>query len=136
MTQNYPTEPKTVSGWAMGGMMFAATIMVLTGAFQAITGLVAILDDQFFVAVRGYTFDIDLTAWGWIHLIIGLAVAVAGFALFARTVWAGVVALVLAMLSALSNFFFIPHYPFWSLLVIALDVWVIWALTRPSAIRT
>jgi hypothetical protein len=136
MTQNYRPEPKTVSGWAMGGMMFAATIMVLTGAFQAITGLVAILDDQFFVAVRGYTFDIDLTAWGWIHLIIGLAVAVAGFALFARTVWAGVVALVLAMLSALSNFFFIPHYPFWSLLVIALDVWVIWALTRPSAIRT
>jgi hypothetical protein len=136
MTQNYPTEPRAVSGWAMGGVMFAAIIMVLTGAFQAITGLAAIIDDQFFVAVRGYAFELDVTAWGWIHLIIGLAVAAAGFALFARTVWAGVVALFLAVLSAISNFFFIPHYPIWSLLVIALDVWVIWALTRPSAIRT
>jgi hypothetical protein len=135
MTQNYRTEPPAVSGWAMGGVMFAATIMVMTGAFQAIAGLVAILDDQFFVPVRGYTFDLDLTAWGWIHLILGLAVAAAGFALFTRTIWAGVVALFLAVLSAINNFF-IPHYPFWSLLVIALDVWVIWALTRPSAIRT
>ena len=136
MAQNYPTEPPAVSGWAMGGVMFAATIMVMTGAFQAIAGVVAILDDQFFVPVRGYTFDLDLTAWGWIHLILGLAVAAAGLALFARTVWAGIVALFLAVLSAINNFFFIPHYPFWSLIVIALDVWVIWALTRPSAIRT
>jgi hypothetical protein len=136
MTHNYRTEPPAVSGWAMGGVIFAATVMVMTGAFQAITGLVAIVDDQFFVAVRRYTFDLDVTTWGWIHLIIGLAVAAAGFALFSRTVFAGVVALFLAVLSAISNFFFIPHYPFWSLLVIALDVWVIWALTRPSAIRT
>jgi hypothetical protein len=136
MTQNYPTEPPSVSGWAVGGVMFAATIMVMTGAFQAITGLVAILDGQFFVPVRGYTFDLDLTAWGWIHLVLGLAVAAAGFALFTRAVWAGVAALFLAVLSAINNFFFIPYYPFWSLLVIALDVWVIWALTRPSAIRT
>jgi hypothetical protein len=136
MTQNYSNEPRAVSGWAMGGVMFAAIIMVMSGAFQAITGLVAIVDDQFYVAVRGYMFDLDLTTWGWIHLIIGLAVAAAGFALFARVVWAGVVALFLALLSAISNFFFIPHYPIWSLLVIALDVWVIWALTRPSAIRT
>jgi hypothetical protein len=136
MTQNFRTEPTAVSGWAMGGVMFAATIMVMTGAFQAITGLVAILNDQFYVPVRGYTFDLDLTAWGWIHLILGLAVAAAGFALFTRTVWAGMVALFLAALSAINNFFFIPHYPVWSLVVIALDVWVIWALTRPSAIRT
>jgi hypothetical protein len=136
MTQNYRTEPPAVSGWALGGVTFAATVMVMTGAFQAITGLVAIVDDEFFVAVRRYTFNLDLTAWGWIHLILGLAVAVAGFALFTRTVWAGIAALFLAVLSAINNFFFIPYYPFWSLLVIALDVWVIWALTRPSAIRT
>jgi hypothetical protein len=136
MTQNYRTEPPAVSGWALGGVTFAATVMVMTGAFQAITGLVAIVDDEFFVAVRRYTFNLDLTTWGWIHLILGLAVAVAGFALFTRTVWAGIAALFLAVLSAINNFFFIPYYPFWSLLVIALDVWVIWALTRPSAIRT
>jgi hypothetical protein len=136
MTQNYSTEPRAVSGWAMGGVMFAATIMLLTGAFQAITGLVAIFNDEFYVPVRGHTFNLDLTAWGWIHLVLGLAVAAAGIALFTRAVWAGVVAIFLAVLSAINNFFFIPHYPAWSLLVIALDVWVIWALTRPSAIRT
>jgi hypothetical protein len=59
-----------------------------------------------------------------------------GFGLFARRAWAGVTAIFLAMLSALANFFFIPYYPFWALLVIALDVWVIWSLTRPAAIRT
>jgi hypothetical protein len=131
-----PSSPQPVSGWAIGGIAFAATLMLMIGAFQAIAGLVAIIDDEFFVAVRGYTFDLDITVWGWIHLIVGLGVAAAGLSLFARTVWAGIVAIVLAMLSAIQNFFFIPYYPFWSILVIALDVWVIWSLTRPSAIRT
>ena len=130
MAQNYPTEQPAVSGWAIGGITFAATLMVMIGAFQAITGLAAIVNDQFFVVVRGYAFDLDRTAWGWIHLILGIAVAAAGFALFGRATWAGAVAIFLAVLSAINNFFFIPYYPFWSLLVIALAVWVIWALTR------
>jgi hypothetical protein len=62
-------------------------------------------------------------------------VAVAGFSLFGRKVWAAAVAIVLAILSAIANFFFIPYYPFWSLLMIALAVWVIWALTRPGALE-
>jgi hypothetical protein len=136
MIHNDTDERQTVSAWAMTGVTFAATMMVLIGAFQAIAGLAAIINDQYFVVVRGYAFDLDVTTWGWIHLILGLATAAAGFGLFARTVWAGVVALFVAVLSAINNFFFIPHAPFWSLLVIALDVWVIWALTRPRVIRT
>jgi hypothetical protein len=61
---------------------------------------------------------------------------VCGIGLFRRSAWAGVTAIFLAMLSAFANFFFIPYYPFWALLVIALNVWVIWALTRPGAINT
>lgn len=125
-----------VSGWAIGGMTFAGAMMILIGLFQGLAGLAAIFDDQFYVVARHYTFDIDVTAWGWIHLILGALVLLAGFALLAGKVWAAVTALVLAMLSALSNFFFIPYYPWWSLLVIALDVWVMWALTRPGAVRT
>jgi hypothetical protein len=68
-------------------------------------------------------------------LILGLVVAFAGFSLFGRKVWAGILALILAMLSAFVNFLFIPYYPFWSLLLIGLAVWVIWALTRPGAIE-
>ncbi|WP_433158292.1 DUF7144 family membrane protein [Kribbella sp. CA-247076] len=131
-----PGRTQQVSGWAIGGLTFAATMMIMIGLFQVITGLVAIIDDQFFVVARGYTFDLDTTVWGWIHLVLGVLLIVVGSGLLRRTTWAGVTALFLTVLSAVDNFFFIPYYPFWSLLVIALDVWVIWALTRPGAIRT
>jgi hypothetical protein len=135
MTQYEATREEELSGWAAGGITFAATMMIMIGVFEAITGLAAIFDDKFFVVTRNYTFDLDATAWGWIHLILGIALAVSGYFLFVGRVWAGVVALSLAVLSAVANFFFIPYYPFWSLLMIALDVWVIWALTRPGAYR-
>ena len=130
----YDTGPRP-SGWAVGGLTFASTMMVLIGIFQAFAGLGAIIDDDFFVVTQNYAFDLDVTAWGWIHLILGIVVAWAGSALWSGKLWAGVVALILAMLSALANFFFIPYYPFWSLLVIALNIWVIWSLTRPDVIR-
>jgi hypothetical protein len=129
-----PDEP-AVSGWALGAIAFAATLMVIVGMFQIIAGLVAIFDDNFYVVRGNYTFDLDTTAWGWLHLVIGIALLATGFALFARQAWAGLTALFLATLSAIANFFFIPYYPFWSLLMIALVVWVIWALTRPGALR-
>jgi hypothetical protein len=120
----------------MAGAMFAAVMMLTLGVFQAIQGLVAIFNDDWYVRSAHYTFDLDITAWGWIHLIIGIAVGLTGFALFLGRTWAAATALFLAMLSALASFFFIPYYPWWSLLVIALDAWVIWALTRPGAVET
>ncbi|WP_199240041.1 MULTISPECIES: hypothetical protein [Kribbella] len=136
MTQNSGIEPQAESGWAMTGVAFAAAMMLMIGLFQVIAGLAAILNDEFFVAVRGYAFDLDITAWGWLHLILGLGMIVVGIGLFSRAVWAGVIAVFLVVLSAIDNFFFIPYAPFWSLLLIALDVWVIWALTRPRALRS
>jgi hypothetical protein len=130
---SYRPEP---SGWAASGVLFAAAMLTLIGFFEVIAGLAAIVDDDFFVVTRNYTFDLDTTAWGWLHLLIGILLVATGFGLFSRSGWAGLAAIVLAMLSAVVNFFFIPYYPFWSLLVIALDVWVIWALTRPGAIET
>ena len=124
------------SGWAVGGLVFAATVMMIIGMFQVIAGLVAIIDDEFFVVTRNYTFDLDTTAWGWLHLIIGIAVLITGFGLFSRSAWAGVTTIFLAALTAVENFFFIPYYPFWSILVIALAIWVIWSVTRPGAIET
>jgi hypothetical protein len=124
------------SGWALGGVVFAASVLTMVGCFQLIAGLVAIFDDEFYVVARNYTFDLDTTAWGWIHLLLGILLVVTGFGLFSRQTWAGVTSIFLAMLTAVENFFFIPYYPFWSILVIALSVWVIWALTRPGAIET
>jgi hypothetical protein len=124
-----------VSGGAIGGIAFAATMLVMVGVFQAIAGIVAIANDSFYLVTQNYTFDLDVSAWGWIHLILGVLVALSGFYLFARRAWAAIVALTLAMLSAIANFFFIPYYPWWSIIIIALNVWVIWALTRPGAIK-
>jgi hypothetical protein len=126
----YPASgQRPVSGWAVGGLVFAATVLTLVGVFQIIAGLTAIFDDNFYVVTRNYTFDLDTTAWGWIHLILGLIIVAVGFGLFTRRAWAAVAAIVLAGLSATLNFFFIPYYPFWAILLIALDVWVIWSLT-------
>jgi hypothetical protein len=132
----YQPDEEPVSGWALGGVAFAACILTLVGFFQIIAGVVAIIDDDFYVVASNYTFDLDASGWGWIHLLIGILLVITGFGLFNRSTWAGYTAIFLAMLSAIANFFFIPYYPFWSILVIALDIWVIWALTRPGAIRT
>jgi hypothetical protein len=125
-----------VSGWAYGAIAFAATMAILIGTFQILEGLVAIINDEFFIVARNYTFDLDVSAWGWIHLIVGVVMLVTGFGLYARSAWAGVFAIVVAMLSAVSQFFFIPYYPIWALVLIGLNIWIIWALTRPGAIRT
>jgi hypothetical protein len=129
-------ERRRVSGWALGGVAFAASMLTLAGIFQLLAGLVAVLNDNFYVVARNYTYNLDVSTWGLIHLIIGAAMLATGLGLFSRMTWAGMTAIMLAMLSALSNFFFIPYYPIWALVVIALDVWVIWALTRPGAIET
>jgi len=128
----YEREP--VKG--MAGAMFAAVMLLTLGVFQAIQGLVAIFNDDWYVRSAHYTFDLDITTWGWIHLIIGILMAVAGWALFSGQLWAALTAMFLCFISAIDNFFFIPYYPFWSILIIALCVWVIWALTRPGTIRT
>ncbi len=127
----YDDSPK-----GMGGTIFAASMMLMIGVFQGITGLVAIFNDEWYVKSANYTFDLDITAYGWIHLILGIIIFLAGLGLFAGQVWAAMVAIFIAILIANDNFFFIHYYPFWSILIIALCVWVVWALTRPGAVRT
>lgn len=124
---------RRVSGWAIAGITFAAAMLFVVGVFQVIAGLVAIFNDEFYVVAPNYTFDLDVSAWGWIHLLLGAFLIFAGWGLYKGKAWAAGVAIALAALSAIANFFFIPYYPFWSLLVIAICIWVIWALTRPEA---
>jgi len=116
------------SGWTVGFVIFAAVMMMIIGAFQVITGIAAIFEDDFFVVGPNYVYDVDVTAWGWIHLILGVIVFLAGLGVMAGAAWARVVGIALASLSAIANFFFIPYYPIWSIVMIALDVLVIWAL--------
>jgi hypothetical protein len=111
-----------------GGVMFAAFMMVLIGSFEALQGLAAIIKDQFFVTTPSYFITVNVTTWGWIHLILGIVVVFAAFGLFRGATWARVVGIVMAMISAVANFLYIPYYPIWSIVVIALCAWVIWAL--------
>ena len=127
-------EPEP-SRWAMGGVSFAAFILILVGSFEILEGLVAIIDDEFYVVARNYTFELDTSAWGWIHLLLGVLLIFIGLGLLSRRLWAVIGGIAVAMLSAVANFFFIPYYPFWSIVLIALNVWVIWALTRPGVIQ-
>lgn len=124
------SDRKDVSNWALGGAVFAATVMIMTGLFQVFEGLAALINDDFYVVLPNYAYEVDITAWGWIHLIIGIVVIVAGVYLFSGNRAAGVAAILLAALSAVSNFLFIPYYPLWSLLLIALAVFVIWSVSQ------
>jgi len=119
---------RETSGTAVGFILFAAIMMIMVGVFQALQGLIAIFENEFYVATRNYLFQFDATTWGWIHLLVGLLVAFAGWGLLSGRTWARVVALTLAVISAITNFLFIPYYPFWALLLITLDVFVIWAV--------
>jgi len=117
------------TGWAVGFILFAAIMMIMAGVFQALAGLVAIFENEFYVPTRNYLFQFDATSWGWIHLVVGLLVAFAGWGLLSGRTWARAVGITVALVSATANFLFIPYYPFWSLLLVTLNILVIWAIT-------
>lgn len=121
-------EPEP-TGW-VGWIMFAGAMMLMLGSFHVIQGLVAIFDDKYYlVGKNGLTVSADYTAWGWTHVILGAIVIAAGAALFVGQMWARVVAVGVAFLSAILNIGFLAAFPIWSTTMIALDVLVIWAVT-------
>jgi len=117
------------SGWAMGYAAFAGVILIMLGFYRAAAGLVALFNDEFYVETEKYLFQFDVTAWGWINLIIGIGVLVAGFGIFTGNVLARTVGVVAAAISGLAAFAWMPYYPFWGIVFVALSVAVIWALT-------
>jgi hypothetical protein len=119
---------RATSGWAVGLIVFAAIMLMMAGTFQFLAGLVAVFENEFYVTTRNYVFQLDATTWGWIHLLVGIVVGVAGWGLLSGRTWGRVVAITVAALSALANFLFLPYYPFWALTIITLDVLVIWAV--------
>ncbi len=117
------------SGGAVGLISFAGILLILGGFFHVVQGIIALVDDKFYIATADYVFQFDTTTWGWIHLIAGIIAGLAGFALFSGAVWARTVAVIVAGVSILANFVWMPWYPFWAITVIAFDVFVIWAVT-------
>jgi hypothetical protein len=117
------------SGWAVGWTWFAAFMMIMIGFFHIIAGFVAIVDDQFYVATKEYILQFDVSTWGWIHLILGAVVLLSGFGLFTGSVAARTIGTIVAVVSALAAFAWLPYYPVWGIIIIAIAVSVIWAIT-------
>lgn len=122
MAKQTPTEAWT--GW----IGFAAFMMLLSGFLGLFDALTAIVKDQFFVVTPNYLVTVDVSTWGWIHLVISIVILLAAGAVLAGKLWGRIVGSVMALLSALAWMAFIPYYPIWSLVIIALDVTVIYAL--------
>ncbi|WP_416062428.1 hypothetical protein [Rhodococcus indonesiensis] len=116
-------------GVAAGTSIGAAIILTTIGILQIFQGIAAVAEDELFVVGIEYTYKFDFTTWGWIHIVLGAVIALVGLALFTGATWARVAAIVLAALSILANFMWLPYYPWWSILIIALDVVVIWAVS-------
>ncbi|MFJ2186688.1 hypothetical protein ACIOJE_01830 [Kitasatospora sp. NPDC087861] len=130
-----PTPGNEFSDWAPGLVMFAGVLMLMNGIMEVFRGIMAVSDDDLFVHTPRYVFRFDLTGWGWIHIIIGVLVAVVGAFLLKGAAWARFAGIFLTTLSALESFLALPYYPLWSLVVIALDIFIICALCvyRPGA---
>jgi hypothetical protein len=126
------TEPQRhpVKQGLAGGTTFAASVLLFTGSLLAILqGISAIAEDDLFVVAPKYTYEFDITAWGWIHFIVGIIGIAIAIGLMTGALWARAAAIVIAALSIIANFLWLPYYPLWSILVIALDLIVIWAVT-------
>jgi len=116
--------------WAAGVSMFAGIVLTISASFQILEGISAVADDKVFVRGIDYVYAFDITTWGWIHLVFGLIGLATGIGLLTRQGWAWLVGILIAALSMIANFAYLPYFPIWGLTVIALDVIVMWALIR------
>ncbi|MGX1134798.1 hypothetical protein RKD49_006988 [Streptomyces glaucescens] len=114
--------------WAAGLMVFAAVMLTLVGILDIFRGIAAIAEDDIFVTTRNYVFEFDLTGWGWIHLALGVVAVIVSFGLFQAATWARVAGVAIAGLVVIANFLSLPYYPVWSVIMIAMSAFIIWAL--------
>ncbi len=123
------TPAKEPTGW-VGWILFAGIMLFMVGTFQAIAGLVALFNhDYYLVTKSGLALSMDFTAWGWTHLLIGVVALFAGWGVMVGQMWARVFGIAIAFLSAVANIMFMGAYPVWSVIMIAVDVFCIYALS-------
>ena len=116
---------------AKGFTLFAAVMLMISGIWNFLEGLSALVKGSFYLILPSYAYNLSVTGWGWWHLVMGVVVFAAGACLLMDMLWARIAGIVIASLSAISNFLYIPYQPVWSVVIIALDVFVIWALLVP-----
>ncbi|MDG3008826.1 hypothetical protein G4X40_01535 [Rhodococcus sp. D2-41] len=115
--------------FAAVGSIAGGVVLLTVGILQFLEGISAVAKDKILVVGPQYTYQFDVTAWGGIHIVLGVLIAVTGISLMAGLAWARITALILVALSIIANFLWLPYNPWWAVLVIALDVFVIWAIS-------
>ena len=113
---------------AYGVQTFAGIMLIIGGAFQVIQSIAALVNDKYLLVLPNYVFSADLTVWGVVHLLIGLILVVVGIALVLDKGWGRIAGIVVAGISAVINFSWLPYTPWWAILAIAVNILVIWAL--------
>jgi hypothetical protein len=126
---SYETTETNYSGWAAGWAGFAGVMLIMIGVMDFIQGLVAVVNDTFYVVGQEWVFEFDITAWGWIHMILGVVLVTSGAGIFSGNVAARTVGVIVAALAAIVNFAWLPYFPVWSIIIIAICIAIIWALT-------
>lgn len=117
-------------------MTFAGVLLVIVGILDVLRGIMAIAQDDIFVLTPSYVFRFDVTGWGWIHLILGVVAILVGLGLLKGALWARIAGIAIAGLLVIVNFLSLPYYPVWSVVAIALYVFIIWALCAVHPDRT
>ncbi|MEW2450563.1 hypothetical protein AB0896_23910 [Streptomyces parvulus] len=115
-------------GWSAGGVVFAGVLLLLNGALAVLQGIAAIAEDDVYARIGTYVYEMSLTGWGIVHVVLGALVLVTGYGLLKDMAWARVAGIVIASLSLIAQFLFLPYAPVWSVIMMAIDVFVIWAL--------
>lgn len=121
-------------GWATGGVTFAGVLMVCNGVLAVLEGIAAVAGDNVYFRIGAYVYRMNLTGWGVIHIILGALLLLTGIGLLMGMAWARFAGLFFVALSLITQFLFLPYQPIWSFVIIAIDVFLIWALaTRQEA---
>ena len=120
---------------AAGGLVLGGVLMVVYGLFAVLQGIAAIAGDEVYTSFGQYSFAFDLTAWGWIHVIVGVLVVVAGLGLFTGADWARVASAVVVGLALIANFLWLPYQPFWSIIMIVTGLFVLWSVFNYRSAR-
>jgi hypothetical protein len=123
---DYEDSTKHLIAYGITG--FAGVMLSTVAAFQILEGISALAKDDIYVKGLSYTYEFDVTTWGWIHLIIGIVALAVGIGIMFGQTWGHVAGLAVAFLSCLSSFTFLPYEPFWSSVILAFNAFVIWAL--------
>ena len=121
-------HPVASTGWT-GWVRFAGVIMIVNGVFSGLQGLVALTGpDTYYLSTPGTLFPFDAKGWGWWNVALGALLILTAIALFSGATWARVVAVVVAGVSAVVQLMLIPVQPWWSFIVIAIDVLIIYSI--------